>query len=69
MSIFISYYFRISYRNAAKVSEKIITVSNFSKERITKILGIEDNKVEVINSAVYEKLITQEPVPFSIIKI
>ena len=47
------YYFRISYRNATQISDRIITVSNFSKQRIMKILNIDESRVSVINSAVY----------------
>lgn len=45
-------YFKYSYINAAAVSEGIITVSNYSKERITSLLNIAGAKVHVIPSGV-----------------
>lgn len=57
MKILSKHYFRISYKHAAKISSKIITVSNFSKSRIHKILNIPNDRIEVINSAVYDEMI------------
>lgn len=62
------YYFRMSYRHAARVSEKIITVSNFSKKRIHKILGVGDEKIEVINSAVYDEFLNRYIAPIEEIR-
>lgn len=50
------FYFRIMYRNAARVSEKIITVSQFSRRRIQKILNIEENKICVVYNGVSPNL-------------
>ncbi len=62
------YYFRASYKYAAKVSEKVITVSEFSKSRINSILHIPEEKVVVIYSAVYDSFLNGDEVPFDIIK-
>lgn len=48
------FYLRTTCKWAAKASEKIITVSNFSKERIVDILKLSEEKITVIYSAVYE---------------
>ncbi|SHK55261.1 glycosyltransferase family 4 protein [Hespellia stercorisuis] len=48
-------YFKISYRKSMKFSEKILTVSNFSKRRITKIGKISENKIHVIYNGINEK--------------
>ncbi len=61
-------YFKISYRHAARVSERIITVSEFSKGRIVEILGVPKNKVCVIYSAVYDRILIEDEVPFAAIK-
>lgn len=42
---------------SAKNSEKIITVSRFSRRRIAEILGFPKNRIRVIPSAVYERVI------------
>lgn len=47
-------YWRFTYRVSAKASERIITVSEFSKDRINKILKYPRDKIHVIYSAVYE---------------
>lgn len=62
------FYFRALYRNAAKVSEKIITVSNFSRERISEMLNIPKGKIEVIYSAVSKEILNKEVVPFETVK-
>lgn len=64
MAILSKYYFRASYRHAARVSEKIITVSNFSKGRIHEILKVPGNKIKVINSAVYDEILAGETASF-----
>lgn len=48
------FYWRTTMRCSASVSERIITVSEFSKGRIVGILKYPKEKVEVISSAVYE---------------
>lgn len=65
MKLLSKYYFRISYRFAARVSEKIITVSEFSKKRIEDILGIPESKISVISSAVYDRIMQSKTVPFN----
>lgn len=47
-------YSRILNRNAAKVSEKIFTVSEFSKGRINKLLKYPKNRIVVAYSAISE---------------
>lgn len=62
------YYFRVMYRHAAKISERIITVSNFSKQRISCILGYPKSNISVINSAVYDGLSNQDNISFDSIR-
>ena len=62
------YYFRISYKNAAKASEKIITVSNFTRNRIHLILGVPYEKIEVVHSAVYDGISEKKVASYNIIK-
>lgn len=47
-------YFRLTCRMSASASERIITVSDFSKGRINKILKYPKDKISVVYSAVYE---------------
>ena len=54
MKVFQKIYWRTTIRLSAKTSEKIITVSNFSKGRIHEILKYPQDNIEVIPSAVYE---------------
>ena len=49
-------YWRVTYKISAYRSEKIITVSNFSKNRISKLLKYPQNKIYVIYSAVYDRI-------------
>lgn len=49
-------YFRTGCYAAALNSEKILTVSNFSKERICKVLNVPDKKVYVVYSAIASSL-------------
>ena len=65
---FNKYYFRIMYQHAAKISEKIITVSNFSKDRISCVLGYPKSNITVVNSAVYEELLKHDDISFEIIR-
>lgn len=43
---------RIGIRNAVKVSERIITVSNFSKKRIMEKLNVDENRISVIYNGI-----------------
>ena len=54
MKLLQKFYWRTTMRCAATISEKIITVSNFSKGRISEILRYPKEKIEVVYSAVYE---------------
>lgn len=54
MTMLQKFYWRTTYRASASVSEHIITVSNFSKGRINKILKFPKERISVIYSAVYE---------------
>lgn len=68
MATLSKYYFRASYRHAARVSERIITVSEFSKRRIHEILRVPKEKIEVIYSAVYDRILQGEEAPFEMVK-
>lgn len=54
MTLFQKLYWRTTYRASASVSEMIITVSEFSKGRVHKILRYPKERINVIYSAVYE---------------
>lgn len=54
MTVFQKIYWKITYRASASTSEMIITVSEFSKGRIHKILRYPKERINVIYSAVYE---------------
>lgn len=47
-------YWRITYMASVSASERIITVSEFSKKRINEILKFPKDRINVIHSAVYE---------------
>lgn len=47
-------YFRLTYRMSASASERIITVSDFSRGRISEVLKYPKDKINVIYSAVYD---------------
>jgi glycosyltransferase involved in cell wall biosynthesis len=49
-------YFRLMYRRAGKVSQYILTVSNFSKRRIEKILEVPSERVHVIYNGIDDGL-------------
>lgn len=68
MTLLSKIYFRISYRNAAKISEKIVTVSRFSKKRIINILYVKPSKVVVVYSGVYEKILADQNEDFDTVK-
>lgn len=57
MTFFQKLYWRTLYRFASEFSEKIITVSEFSKGRINSILKYPNDKIYVVYSAVYEGVI------------
>lgn len=61
-------YWRTTIWASSKKSEKIITVSNFSKERIHGILKYPRDNIEVIPSAVYEGVIHDYGYSFSDIR-
>lgn len=54
MTVFQKIYWRLTYRASVSASERIITVSDFSKGRINKILKYPKDKISVVYSAVYE---------------
>lgn len=53
-------YYRILFRKAACRNKKIITVSEFSKNRIHKILNKPNDEIYVVNSAVDDKFRKKE---------
>lgn len=61
-------YWQTNIKCSASVSEKIITVSSFSKGRISKILKFPNEKIHVINSAVYEGVTKDYGISFEKIK-
>lgn len=61
-------YWRTTMRRAAKVSQGIITVSDFSRGRIADILKYPKEKIRVVNSAVYEGVIKDYGYSFDEIK-
>lgn len=62
------FYFRISCRASARVSQGIITVSQFSQKRIHSVLGVPLNRIKVIPSAIPETLLNAKTVPFEMVK-
>ena len=56
MKLFQKIYWRTAIRVSSKRSERIITVSNFSKTRITEILKYPIKKIDVVYSAVDEMI-------------
>ena len=62
------FYLKTACKISVYASEKIITVSNFSKERINKVLHYPLNKTEVVYSAVYEGVKRDYGYTFSDIK-
>lgn len=57
-------YFKTVISISAKCSEKLLTVSEFSKERISSILGIDSSKIEVVPSAIASELTREEVISF-----
>lgn len=68
MKTFQKIYWRVTMKSSAKISEKIFTVSNFSKRRINEILHYPKDRISVVNSAVYEGVTHDYGVSFSDIK-
>lgn len=68
MTLFQKLYWRFTYRISAKVSEKIITVSEFSKGRINKILKYPIDKIFVIYSAVFDEIVENIDSNFQILE-
>ena len=54
MTYFQRLYWRFTYRISATVSERIITVSKFSRDRINTILRYPNEKIYIIYPAVYD---------------
>ncbi len=68
MTALSKHYFKMSYRHAAKVSEKIITVSDFSKGRIHNILAVPMDRIIVINPGVYDEILNGKAARFDTAK-
>ena len=61
-------YWKITINRSVKCSEKIITVSQFTKNRLSAILHIPSKKIHVINSAVTDDFLDRPGADFQIIK-
>lgn len=61
-------YFRLTCRMSASASERIITVSEFSKGRINEVLKYPKDKINVIYSAVYDGVTQDSGYTFTDIK-
>lgn len=68
MKLFQKIYWRLMFKRAAKVSDGIITVSEFSKSRISDILKYPKEKVSVVYSAIYEGVIKDYGFTFEQVK-
>lgn len=53
-------YYKISFRNAIRVSKRIITISNFSKRRIKEIFNYNPDNIIVAYCGLSDKLINGE---------
>ena len=53
-------YFRMLYRNAARRSAYIVTVSKFSRTRIQKILKVDKKRIKVVYNGVSDDLYQQD---------
>lgn len=62
------FYLKTTCRFSASASERIITVSEFSKNRIADILKYPKEKIRVIPSAVYDKVIDLSEADFEEVK-
>ena len=61
-------YLKITCMWSARISKKIITVSNFSKQRISLILKYPDKNIEVIPSAIYKGITDYKSTNYSDVK-
>lgn len=68
MTVLASNYFKILYRKAAKISEKILTVSEFSKGRIHTILKYPAEKIIVTYNGVSSSLELSKEMDWSSVK-
>ena len=68
MTLFQKMYWRITMRCAGKVSDGIITVSNFSKNRISSIMNYPLEKIHVVYSAVFEGMLKDYGITFDYVK-
>ncbi len=68
MKFFQKWYWKATIRLSASVSDGIVTVSHFSKERISKILKYPSDKINVIYSAVYGGIMKGSGAKFDDIK-
>ena len=59
---------RVERRMTTPISEGIFTVSNFSKERIKKILKYKDDRIFVVPSGLSDSLINAPEIDFSTVK-
>ncbi len=57
------WYFRLSYRRMARKAERIITISQFSKNRIREILGVPDEKMILAYCGVSDNFRARAEVP------
>lgn len=68
MKILQCIYLRSIYWASARSSQKIITVSNFSKQRILKILKITEKRICVVPCGVTDTLKVKTKIPFDQVK-
>lgn len=68
MNGFQKFYWKTTIRLSANISEKIITVSEFTKGRIADILNYPLERIEVIYSAVYEGVVKDYGFSFDYIR-
>lgn len=54
------WYFRLSYLYMAKRASRIITISDFSKGRIQKILGVKEDKILIAQCGISESFISRD---------
>ncbi len=62
------WYFRLMYRNAARHSQYIVTISQFSKNRILEILKVDWRKILVVSCGVSEKFYQESSSDWNSIK-
>lgn len=68
MKLFQKIYWRLTIRCSANNSKELFTVSNFSKKRIAQILKYPEDKINVVNSAVYKGVTKRSKRPFEEIR-